>query len=115
MNVDEMLGHAEEASALLRSLSHPWRLLVLCALRDGEATVGELQGLLDTPQAALSQQLMRLRADGLVEARRDGNRVHYRIARPEVLRVLETLHDVLCAHRDDGATSTPPAALERSA
>ena len=106
-----MTGHAEAAAELLRSLAHPQRLLTLCALRDGERTVGELRAALGGTQAGTSQQLMRLRADGLVASRREGSRVHYRIERPEVLRVLETLHDVLCAHRDDAAAA--PAHLPR--
>lgn len=96
MNVREMIPASGKAAELLRSLSHPQRLLVLCALGNEERSVAELRELLDIDQVPMSQQLMRLRADGLVEARRDGTTVHYRITRPEVLTVIEALHSAFC-------------------
>lgn len=93
-----MLPHAERATELLRTLSHPYRLLVLCALREGEKSVSALQAELEAAQVPLSQQLMRLRADGLVATRKEGNQVIYRIAKPEVVEILVALHNVLCAH-----------------
>jgi DNA-binding transcriptional ArsR family regulator len=80
----------------LRSLSHPQRLLVLCALGGDEKSVAELRQELDIDQVPMSQQLMRLRADGLVEARRQGTTVFYRITRPEVVTVIEALHSAFC-------------------
>ncbi|RTM06279.1 MAG: ArsR family transcriptional regulator [Hyphomicrobiales bacterium] len=96
MNVRDMIPASGEAAELLRSLSHPQRLLVLCALGNEERSVAELRELLDIDQVPMSQQLMRLRADGLVEARREGTTVHYRITRPEVLTVIEALHSAFC-------------------
>ena len=96
MNVEEMIPASGKAAELLRSLSHPQRLLVLCALGAQERSVAELRELLGIEQVPMSQQLMRLRADGLVESRREGTTVHYRIARPEVLTVVEALHDAFC-------------------
>ena len=91
-----MIPASDKAAELLRSLSHPQRLLVLCALGSEERSVAELRELLDIDQVPMSQQLMRLRADGLVEARREGTTVHYRITRPEVLTVIEALHSAFC-------------------
>ncbi|BCM20916.1 biofilm growth-associated repressor [Mesorhizobium sp. J8] len=91
-----MIPASDKAAELLRSLSHPQRLLVLCALGNEERSVGELRELLDIDQVPMSQQLMRLRADGLVEARREGTTVYYRITRPEVLTVIEALHSAFC-------------------
>ncbi len=88
-----MIPAAEKAADLMRSLSHPQRLLVLCALVDGERSVAELRQALAIEQVPMSQQLMRLRADGLVEARREGTTVHYPIPRPEILTVVQALHD----------------------
>jgi ArsR family transcriptional regulator, virulence genes transcriptional regulator len=105
MNVIEMLPHAERATELLRTLAHPYRLLVLCALREGEKSVSRLQAELEAAQVPLSQQLMRLRADGLVDTRKDGNQVIYRIAKPEVVEILVALHHVLCVHAATTATS----------
>lgn len=96
MNVKEMIPAAESAADFMRSLSHPQRLLVLCALVDGEKSVGELRQQLDIDQVPMSQQLMRLRSDGLVEARREGTAVYYSIAKPEVLTIVQALHSAFC-------------------
>lgn len=96
MNVMEMIPAAAQAADLMRSLSHPQRLLVLCALVDGEKSVAELREQLGIEQVPMSQQLMRLRADGLVEARREGTTVYYHIARPEVLTIVGALHEAFC-------------------
>ncbi len=99
MNVKDMIPAARSAAELMRSLSHPQRLLILCALVDGEKSVAQLREQLDVEQVPMSQQLMRLRADGLVEARREGTRVYYRISRPEVMAIVGALHSAYCAPR----------------
>lgn len=104
MNVEEMIPAAEQAASLMRSLSHPQRLLVLCALVDGEKSVAELRQELDIEQVPMSQQLMRLRADGLVEARREGTTVYYSIVRQEIMTVVGALQTAFC----------PPAAGKRA-
>jgi DNA-binding transcriptional ArsR family regulator len=91
-----MIPASQEAADLMRSLSHPQRLLVLCALGSEEKTVADLRRELAIEQVPMSQQLMRLRADGLVTARRDGATVCYRITRPEVIIVIEALHSAFC-------------------
>jgi DNA-binding transcriptional ArsR family regulator len=96
MNVKELIPASRKAADLLKSLSHPQRLLVLCALGGDERSVAELRELLGIDQVPMSQQLMRLRADGLVEARREGTTVFYRITRPEVVMVVEALYDAFC-------------------
>jgi ArsR family transcriptional regulator len=96
MNVKEMIPASGKAADLLRSLSHPQRLLVLCALGGQEKSVAELRQELDIEQVPMSQQLMRLRADGLVGSRREGTTVYYRITRPEVVAVVQALHSAFC-------------------
>jgi DNA-binding transcriptional ArsR family regulator len=96
MNVEEMIPASEKAAELMRSLSHPQRLLALCALGGEEKSVAELRHELGIDQVPMSQQLMRLRADGLVESRREGTTVYYRITRPEVLTVIEAMHVAFC-------------------
>jgi len=91
-----MIPASGQAADLLRSLSHPQRLLILCALGRDERTVAELREQLGIEQVPMSQQLMRLRADGLVEARRVGTTVFYRITCAEVLTVVEALHAAFC-------------------
>ena len=98
MNVEDMIPASEKAAELMRSLSHPQRLLVLCALGNEEKSVAELRRELGgVEQVPMSQQLMRLRADGLVASRREGTTVYYRIARDEVLTVIEALHATFCS------------------
>ncbi|MCO5091368.1 helix-turn-helix transcriptional regulator [Bosea sp. (in: a-proteobacteria)] len=105
-----MIPAAEAAAQLMRSLSHPQRLLVLCALVDGEKSVADLREELGIEQVPMSQQLMRLRADGLVEARREGTTVFYHIAQGEALSVIQAMHTVFCAP----VSKTPGGRRERS-
>ena len=93
----EMLSKARKASELLKALSHEGRLLILCLLAEGEKSVSEIEEIMDMPQAAVSQQLARLRLDGLVEARREGRSIYYSMANPDVKAVIETLHALFCA------------------
>lgn len=98
LDTDVMGENARKASDFLKALSHETRLLILCLLVDGEKTVNELEQILDLRQAAVSQQLARLRADDLVSARRNGKSVHYSLARPEVVEIISALYRAFC-HR----------------
>ena len=91
-----MLESARKASDFLKALSHEGPLVILCLLIEGEKTVGELEELLNLRQSAVSQQLARLRADNLVEARRNGNSVRYSVARPEVVEIMSALYRAFC-------------------
>jgi DNA-binding transcriptional ArsR family regulator len=103
----QLVEQARKASELLKALSHETRLLMLCLLAEGEKSVSELEDMLDMPQAAVSQQLARLRLDRLVVTRRDGRTIYYAIASKEVASVVETLHDLFCKPaRDQGAPET---------
>lgn len=92
----EMTGRAAEAAALLRALSHGGRLLILCHLSSGEKTVGELETLIGLRQAAVSQQLARLRHDGLIEPRRAGKTILYRLADPRAARLVAEVYAIFC-------------------
>jgi DNA-binding transcriptional ArsR family regulator len=96
MDMDEMLANARQASVFLKALAHEARLVILCLLVDGEKSVGEIEETLRLRQPAVSQQLARLRADDLVESRRDGKNIYYSLARPEVREVIEALHRSFC-------------------
>lgn len=100
IDADHMQASATRACALLRSLAHRHRLMLLCQLRAGERCVGELEELLDIRQPSLSQQLGVLRNEGLVETRREGKRIYYRIASSEALRIIETLYALFCRQTD---------------
>jgi DNA-binding transcriptional ArsR family regulator len=91
-----LMEQARKASDLLKALSHESRLLILCILSEGEKSVSELEDILSMPQAAVSQQLARLRFDRLVNARRDGRTIFYSIANEEVSSVITALYDLFC-------------------
>ena len=88
---------AGDAAQLLKMLANEKRLLILCFLAvRGEMTVGELVGIVKLSQSALSQHLAKLRADGLVEFRRTSQTLHYRVADPRALRLLQVLKEIYC-------------------
>lgn len=88
---------AAEAAAALKSLAHEGRLLVLCFLADsGELSAGDLTRRVGMSQSAMSQHLARLREDGLVDTRKDGLAVFYRIADPKVHDILDLLKSLYC-------------------
>lgn len=93
----ELMANAREASDFLKAISHETRLIILCLLSDGERTVSELEDMLGLPQAIVSQQLARLRADDIVQTRRAGRQVFYSIRSPEVVTVVQALHLMFCA------------------
>ena len=93
----QMQQASMQASQLLKSLSHPDRLLLLCQLTQGEYCVGELERLVGVGQPSLSQQLGILRKDELVATRRVGKQIYYRIASDDALAVLQLLYQRFCA------------------
>jgi ArsR family transcriptional regulator len=94
--LSELHSSANSAAELLKTLSHSGRLMILCNLADGEKSVGELEEVLDTRQAAVSQQLARLRKDNLVSFRRDGKTVYYSLADRKARQVIELLYALYC-------------------
>ena len=96
-DVSMMQQNAVSAAGLLKDLSHPGRLLVLCALVTREHTVGELEELTGLGQSALSQHLARLRDSGLVTTRREAQRIFYSISDGKAQIMLEALHRIYCA------------------
>jgi ArsR family transcriptional regulator len=96
LDVAGMEATAEDAASLLKALSHEGRLLILCHLTTGEKSVTEVERLLDASQAAVSQQLARLRLEGLVTSRREGKAIYYSLADPKVRRILDVLHELYC-------------------
>jgi DNA-binding transcriptional ArsR family regulator len=103
VDMAEMAGQAQKAAEVLKALSHQTRLLLLCAMVDGERSVSELEDVLGLPQSTVSQQLARLRLDRLVETRRDGRMIYYSIADPDVARLIGSLHDIFCGQLKDRA------------
>jgi ArsR family transcriptional regulator, virulence genes transcriptional regulator len=93
---DRMAIAADEAASMLKALSNPSRLLLLCQLVEGEKSVGELEDALELSQAYVSQQLARLRAEGLVAATREGRIVRYRLADGRIAPIIQTIYDQYC-------------------
>lgn len=92
----EIAAAADDAASVMRALSNPARLRLLCALVGGEKSVGELEKVLGASQSYVSGQLARLRAEGLVACDRDGRIIRYRLSDPRVTPVLERLYEVFC-------------------
>ncbi len=83
------MDHYKKQAKLFKVLMHPVRLAILDILRNGEQCVCHMEAFLELRQAYISQQLMVLRDAGLVEDRRDGWNVFYRITKPEIYDVID--------------------------
>lgn len=93
----EMAQHADSAARLLKALSNPHRLQVLCVLGDEELSVSELNQRIPLSQSALSQHLKVLREDRLVTTRREAQAVYYRVAPGPAMDVIDVLHRHFCS------------------
>jgi DNA-binding transcriptional ArsR family regulator len=96
LELEHMQGAAQEACKLMKVLSNPDRLMILCQLSQGELRVGEIEQILGIGQPTLSQQLTVLREEGLVETRREGKSIIYQIKSPQALAVMGTLYEQYC-------------------
>ena len=96
MDIDVLRQSAGAASRLMKVLSNPDRLLLLCQLAQREMRVGELEDIVGIVQPTLSQQLGVLRDEELVSTRRDGKNIYYRIDSPQALAVLNVLYLQFC-------------------
>lgn len=94
--MDSMMNNACDASNFLKAISHEGRLMILCHLSTGEKSVTELENLLSARQAAVSQQLSRLRLEGLVTPRRDGKTIYYSLADQRAVKILDVVYDLFC-------------------
>ncbi|MFQ5566871.1 MAG: ArsR/SmtB family transcription factor [Paracoccaceae bacterium] len=97
-----MMVNARRATEFLKALGHEGRLMILCHLASGERSVTELEQLLSQRQAAVSQQLARLRLERLVESRRDGKTIYYRLADGRARQMVEIIYGMFCAEADAG-------------
>jgi len=95
-DLDRMVDNAKRASEFLKALAHESRLVILCILARGEKSVSELEEELGLRQPTVSQQLARLRADGLVATRREGKVIYYSLASDEARTIIGAIYDVFC-------------------
>ena len=101
--MEQMREHAPQAAKLMNALGNESRLMILCTLAQAERSVGELNAVVPLSQSALSQQLARLREQGLVETRRESQSIRYRLADGPARQVIELLHDIYCGIPASGA------------
>ncbi len=88
--------NARNAAELLRAMSNPSRLVILCRLAEGERSVGELERIVGLSQSGISQHLAVLRRQSVVTSRRVRQTVLYSLGSDEVAAVMATLHEVFC-------------------
>ncbi len=99
--ISDMQLHAADAAGLMKALGNESRLMILCVLAEGERSVGDLNTVVPLSQSALSQQLARLRQQGLVKTRRESQTIYYSLAEGPADRVINLLHDIYCGTADD--------------
>ena len=92
----QMREHAADAAGLMKALGNESRLMILCMLTEGERSVSDLNAIIPLSQSALSQQLARLRQQGLVRTRRESQTIFYSLANGPADRVIHLLHDIYC-------------------
>lgn len=91
-----LMRKARKASDFLKALAHENRLVILCLLSERERSVTELEGLLALGQATVSQQLARLRHEGLVDTRRDGRAIYYSLADDDTRHFIKAIYQKFC-------------------
>ncbi|MCF6302035.1 MAG: metalloregulator ArsR/SmtB family transcription factor [Devosiaceae bacterium] len=96
----QMLENANKTTDFLKSLAHPARLMILCRLAEGHATVGQLEEMLDLNQSSVSKQLSRLRAENFVKTERKGRSIYYSLADDRVRLIVGTLYTMFCETPD---------------
>ena len=111
--LDALRDAADAACSLMKNLANPDRLLVLCELAQGERNVGQLERVLGIVQPTLSQQLAVLRDARLVDTRRDGKHIFYRIASAQALAVMQALHAQFCPRDGSGSKRHEPRPAAR--
>ena len=101
------------ANILLRAMANENRLMILCLLAEGEQSVGEIETMTGARQPTVSQQLARLRADGLVESRRDGKTIYYSLISERTRRVLALLDDFCLEQADEPVAGAGQESMRR--
>ena len=95
-DMDKMAGNVVQAVNFLKAISHEGRLMILCYLASGEKSVMDLEELLSARQAAVSQQLSRLRLEGLVTPRREGKVIYYSLTDKRSTQIMAVVYDLYC-------------------
>jgi DNA-binding transcriptional ArsR family regulator len=93
--------HIENAARALKAIAHPLRLKILCVLGEGEVCVQDIVDAVGTSQSNISQHLAILRDKGVLQTRKDANRVYYRIVDQRTLQLISLMREVFCSNRND--------------
>ena len=88
--------HVENLSHLLKSISHPIRLKILCLLENGEMTVGDIRNEVETTHANISQHLAILRNQGIIDSRKDSNFIYNSIADKRITELIKAMRTLFC-------------------
>lgn len=88
--------HIDTAARSLKAISHPLRLKILCVIGDKETCVQDIVEAVGTSQSNISQHLAILRDKGVLQTRKDANRVFYRIADHRILQLIALMREVFC-------------------
>ncbi|HCO59403.1 MAG TPA: ArsR family transcriptional regulator [Porticoccaceae bacterium] len=107
MDLELMRENAAQAAGLMKLLSHPHRMMILCELKQGECSVSELSEKIGIPQSPLSQHLARMRHEGVVTTRRDAQTVYYSLLGKEVGAVVSLLYELYCSDSSCGESGLP--------
>lgn len=94
--MEEILAKCDEVSAVLKSLSHPVRLKVLCQLLESEKTVNELTEFCEIQQSAMSQFLLRMKNEGLLKSHKESTYVYYSLADMKIKKLLKAVKEIYC-------------------
>ena len=87
----------ETASRSLKAMSHPLRLMILCKLGEGEFSVQDIVDNVGTSQSNISQHLAILRDKGILSARKDANKVFYKVSDFKTLKLIDMMREVFCS------------------
>jgi DNA-binding transcriptional ArsR family regulator len=104
-HIGQMRKHAPDAAGLMKALGNESRLMILCTLAEGEHSVGELNAMVPLSQSALSQQLAKLRGQGIVTTRRESQTIYYSLSDGPATRVIRLLNDIFCSPSHKGTIS----------
>jgi DNA-binding transcriptional ArsR family regulator len=99
-DIFDLIGKSEyirEASAAMQAMAHPLRLKILCLVGNAELSVLEIVDAVGTSQSNISQHLAVLRDHGILEARKEANKVYYRIVDPRVLQMISLTRRIFCS------------------
>ena len=92
----DMIRKSEEVAALLKQISHPQRLLILCSLSESEKSVSEIEAACGASQSAVSQFLKSMRQDDLISSRREGKKIYYKIIDKKALQLIRSIYQIFC-------------------